>query len=225
MLPVLMGVFALKNVRVFYKKKSLLRFISHLDMNRFMIRILRKTDIPIWYTEGFNTHPYITFALPLSLGFESDYEVMDIRLTDENYPLERVTEQLRIVMPEYIEVIKTDIPVMKPGRIAFAEFLISFDSSICDTLHKFFAQDRIVCTKKNKKGETKEIDISEKINIKNISCEGEVTKLIVILPAGSGENINPVLVIDALNGFCGDGLPCYTVTRTALYDDDNNLFK
>ena len=79
------GVFVLKNVRLFFKKDGPLRFVSHLDMNRVMTRILRLSKVPVWYTEGFNPHPYITFALPLSLGFSSEYEVMDFRLDDDNF--------------------------------------------------------------------------------------------------------------------------------------------
>ena len=45
-----------------------------------MQRSLRRAGIPLWYTEGFNRHPYVTFAAPLSLGFEGLQETMDIRL-------------------------------------------------------------------------------------------------------------------------------------------------
>ncbi len=62
----------MKNVRVFYSKKGRMKFISHLDMNRFMTRMILKSGLPVWYTEGFNPRPYLTFALPLSLGFESE---------------------------------------------------------------------------------------------------------------------------------------------------------
>ena len=52
----------MRTVRVFYKKLGRLKFISHLDMNRFMLRALRLSGLPVWYTEGFNPHPYATFA-------------------------------------------------------------------------------------------------------------------------------------------------------------------
>ena len=64
--------FAMRNVRLFYKKLGNMKFVSHLDMSRFIIKVIRMSKIPVWYSEGFNPHPYITFALPLSLGFESD---------------------------------------------------------------------------------------------------------------------------------------------------------
>ena len=58
-------------VRLVFSKTGRARYISHLDLNRTMARVLRRAGIPLWYTEGFNKHPYITFAAPLSLGCES----------------------------------------------------------------------------------------------------------------------------------------------------------
>ena len=79
-----------------------MRFISHLDMTRFMSRTIRRAELPVWYTEGFNPHLYMTFALPLSLGFESDYEVVDIRLLDDNYDISTLPLLLNGVCPTYI---------------------------------------------------------------------------------------------------------------------------
>lgn len=207
----------LKSVRVFYKKNGRMRFVSHLDMNRFMTRIIRRTDIPVWYTEGYNTHAYITFALPLSLGFESEYEIMDFKLNDESYSLEKVKSQLMSVMPEYIEIIKVAEPVNKVAKLSFAEFNIWLDDKIGDELEEFLAGD-IICTKKNKKGVEKQIDIGAKIVSYRID-EDEKTLLDIILPAGSADNINPSLLLDEFFKKRENSV-YYFVTRTMLFDDD-----
>ena len=67
----------MRNVRIFYKKIGRMKFISHLDMTRFMSRLISKSKIPVWYTEGFNRHIYMNFAVPLSLGFEGLYEILE----------------------------------------------------------------------------------------------------------------------------------------------------
>ena len=97
-------VFALKSVRLFYTKHGRMRFISHLDMTRFMARVIRRAELPVWYTEGFNPHLYMTFALPLSLGFESEYEAVDIRLLQDDYDLSILCDKLNAVCPEYIQI-------------------------------------------------------------------------------------------------------------------------
>lgn len=212
-------VYALKNVRLFYKKKGRMKFISHLDMNRFFIRILRKSGIPIWYTEGFNPHPYITFAAPLSLGFESDYEIMDFRLTDDEFPLKKAEEILKGVVPEYIEIIKISEPVMKAGKIGFAGFVLTFESQeTAELFEKFILSDTVTVSKKTKKGEIKVLDVKDKIN-DVIRTDKKVS---LILPA-SNDNVNPSIIVSAFNEKAGKE---YYVEylRNALYNEEKKLF-
>lgn len=214
----------MKNVRIIYKKKSLLKFVSHLDMNRFMTRVLRRTNIPFWYTEGFNTHLYINFALPLSLGFESDYEVMDLKITDDNYSFEQAKKELERVMPEYIEVVSVSAPWMKNAEIAFAEFFIEFENAdFVETLNAFLTREEILMDKKNKKGITKTVNLAEKIKCFSIAVMDGKTVLKITLPAGSSENINPVLLLDAIKNENGC-LPDYDVIRHSILNGNLELF-
>lgn len=214
----------MKNVRIIYKKKSLLKFVSHLDMNRFMTRVLRRTDIPFWYTEGFNTHLYINFALPLSLGFESDYEIMDLKLTDDAYSFEDAKKELERVMPEYIEIVSVASPWMKNAEIAFAEFRVSFeDGNFADALNAFLSKTEILTQKKSKKGVIKTVNLTEKIKSFSVDTIGDKAVLKITLPAGSSENINPVLLLDALKNE-NEYLPDYDITRTAVYNNNLELF-
>ncbi len=216
----------MKSVRLFYKKRSRMRFISHLDMTRFMTRILRRASLPVWYTEGFNPHLYITFALPLSLGFESDYEVMDIRLTDDTYPIDTLCDTLNAVCPPYINFFKAAEPLKKAGAVAFADFSVSFDDggALADSLKSFLSSDSITVQKKTKKGEIKEIQVSDKIKSFSVETTGGNTTLSIRLPAGSVDNLNPELILSAFFEN-GNDYYCYIITRTAIYDGDLNLFE
>ena len=40
-------------------------YISLLDMQRVMQRVLKRSALPVWHTLGFNPHIYMTFALSL----------------------------------------------------------------------------------------------------------------------------------------------------------------
>ena len=203
-------------------KKDRLKFVSHLDMNRFMTRILILSKIPVWYTEGFNPHPYLTFALPLSLGFESDYEIMDIRIIDDNFSNEQVMMDLNKVMPEYMNVFKVADIISKPGKIAFAQFKITFSEFPDDLsykLSKFLMSESIVVEKKGKKGRISTIDLAPKIKDFSIDIEDDKLILKIILPAGSTDNVNPTLLLDAY-----ENLPYYRVTRTMIYDTEKKEF-
>lgn len=213
----------MRSVRIFYKKKGDMKFVSHLDLNRFMIRMIRKSGIPVWYSEGFNPHPYITFALPLSLGFESEYEVMDVRLDDDNFKNEDVLKELSAQMTEGIEFLEASNPIMKVGEVAFASFSIDFDedfAAILDNLISFLSSEHIYSEKKTKKGAIRILDLKE--FIKDFAIEGN--KLKITLAAGGSNNLNPKLILDEFRETLNDKLPPYLITRTMLYNLEMERF-
>ena len=220
-------VFALKNVRLFFKKSGPLRFVSHLDMNRVMTRLLRLSKVPIWYTEGFNRHPYITFALPLSLGFSSEYEVMDFRLDNDDFAIKTAEKMLADVCPEGIEVIALKEPIFKSGKITFADFEITFfaDSGANkEGLEGFLSSPEIIVSKKTKKGGVKEVDLADKIKTYEV-ISAEELKLKLRLPAGGEDNINPKILIDKYLSDIGGNSGFYTVVRTGLFLADGTKFE
>lgn len=216
-------VFALKNVRIFFKKTGRLKFVSHLDMTRFMSRLITKSKIPVWYTEGFNQHVYMNFALPLSLGYEGYYEVMDFRLTDDNYDLEKCLNQMKAVAPQDIEFFAIAEPVMHMKEIGWADFVLSFEdagSSVLEKLNDFLNWDAIICEKVGKKGKVKQIDLIPKIN--GFKIEGN--ELLIRLVAGTEDNLNPSLVMTTFFEQSGIEPLFYTVKRTAILDKKLNMF-
>jgi radical SAM-linked protein len=203
-----------------------MRFISHLDMTRFMARAIRRAELPVWYTEGFNPHLYMTFALPLSLGFESDYSVLDIRVLDDDYDISTIPEKLNAVCPPYIRFFDVAEPIKKAGDVAAAKFSITFDDNgeISDALNQFLSRESITVLKKTKKGDIKEIEVADKIKGFSVDKKDGNTLLKIILPAGSTENLNPELF---LNKFFEENgkYYCYVITRTSVLDADRNPFK
>ncbi|MCQ2440974.1 MAG: TIGR03936 family radical SAM-associated protein [Clostridia bacterium] len=217
----------MKNVRLFYTKKGRMKFVSHLDMNRFMIRTVRKAKLPIWYTEGFNPHPYITFALPLSLGFQSSYEIMDIRLTDDNYDINGICEKLNAVCPEYIEFFDACEPILKTRAVAFAHYNITFDDNkkILSLFLEFLNKESITVSKKTKKGDIKQFDILPKIKDLDIKEKNGNTHLSLTLPAGSTDNVNPELLITAFYEQTNTDYYCYSVERDLILDENLKPFR
>lgn len=211
----------MKSVRIFYKKLGSMKFVSHLDMTRFMSRLISKSQIPVWYTEGFNQHIYMNFALPLSLGFEGLYEVLDIRLIDDEYSLEDVLSALKNVAVKDIEFVSVSEPQMQMKNIGFAKYELEFENFVfADVLDKFLKQEQILCQKTGKKGKIKEIDLIPKIKSFEITENG----INMTLVAGSEDNLNPSLVMDAFFNQCGISPVYYTVARTMIYNKDGGKF-
>lgn len=217
-------VFAMKNVRIYYKKLDRMKFVSHLDMTRFMSRVITRSKIPVWYTEGFNQHIYMNFALPLSLGFESECEIVDIRLTDDSFELGEVLKALSSVSIDGVEFTDVKEPVLPTKEIGFSVFELKVDgmneevkAALCD----FLSWDAILCEKVGKKGKVKQIDLIPKIRNWSLSEDS----LTLTLVAGSEDNLNPSLVLSTFFEQTNTAPLDYSVTRTAILDKNGNDFK
>lgn len=213
----------MKSVRIFYAKTGRMKFVSHLDMNRLMPRLIRKSGLPVWYTEGFNRHIYINYAVPLSLGFEGVYEVMDIRLTDDRFDIGKVTDILNSVSVPGLEFLRSAEPVKPTKDIVYAEYSAEFentDSDFAEKAEKFFSQPSVICRKTGKKGKIREINIIPLIKKWEINSN----KINLTLTAGNENNLNPTVVINAFFENCGIAPVYYTVKRLALFDSEENLF-
>lgn len=97
-------------VRLFFSKTGRAKYISALDLITCFQRAIRRTDIPIWHTQGFNPHTYVNVNLPLSLGSEGINESMDIKLT-ERTDFDVVRDKLNAVLPPDIRIIRAALPV------------------------------------------------------------------------------------------------------------------
>lgn len=188
--------------------------------------MIHKTGIDVWYTEGFNPHPYVNFAVPLSLGFQSEYEVMDIRVTDDSLKNEEIAEKLSNVFPNDIELISVSDPVDKTGKIAYAEYRITFESNeeINKKVVHFLSFGDMTVTKTSKRGKEITIDASEKIRKIATDFPSGQAVINLILPVGN-ETINPTLIINKLFSEEKTGNIPVSITRTMLYKEDLTVFR
>lgn len=215
-------------VRIKFSKLGESKYISHLDLMRCMSRAVRRAKLPLWYTEGFNPHPYMTFALPLSLGSESVCEFMDIRIEGDISNAE-IMLKLNDVMPE--SIIITDIyePVYDAKLITYAEFDVTFndvDEAFASQLTALLSEGELIVKKISKKGRNKvmkEIDLREHIKNYVINTVDDKCVLTIVLPAGSTVNINPSLLVGLVKEQIAD---VYTDTlRKTLFTADMKIFK
>lgn len=219
----------MKSVRIWFKKDYECRYISHLDLNRCMLRALHKSKLPVWHTEGFNPHPFATFPLPLSLGFRGVNECMDVKLEDDNYSLKEIINKLNVCLPRGIQVFDVTEPVMKAGKIAFAEFSIKLSSEnanttvISEKLSAFLALEKIEIEKRSKKG-LKTVDIKQGIKKFEIEEKFDFVLLNVVLSAGSSDNVNPNLLVSAFEKYSALTVDS-DITRNDLYNSEMELFR
>lgn len=213
-------------VRAIFEKSGRAKYISHLDLNRCMLRIFRRSRLPIWYTEGFNPHPYYSFALALSLGFESKCEILDFNLNEE-MPFDEVRDRLNAVMPEGMRIVSVAEQVQKITAIAKAEytFVLSTEtpSELMTAIEELLGSPEILIEKKTKKG-IKEVDIKPDMEV--VSCEllENGVAMTMRLPAGTQTNYNPTLFFEALRKSTKISFEPERICRTGILCENNENF-
>ena len=187
----------MKNVRIWFSKTGTARYISHLDLARCMSRALRRAHLPVWYTEGFSPRIAMNFAVPLSLGFESPRESMDIRLL-EDVEKGDLLQRLNAGLPEDVRAFDVTEPVMPVNDVAFADYHLTFTGEgVCSALQGLLAQSEITVMKHSKKGD-KPVDIRPYFEAASLIPLPEGCEVHCVLPAGNFGGINPMLLGEAL---------------------------
>ena len=195
----------MQNIRIWFEKRGRAKYISHLDLMRAMTRAVRRAQLPLWYTEGFNPHPYLAFPLPLPLGQEGLREAMDLRLID-GMPLDEIRKRLNEVLPEGIQVLSVAEPWSKAGEIKAAVYRIAI---ACDApeawieqAEALLKQGNLTAKKMGKKGHRKvekEIALAPLIMSYGLRAQDGIAILECTLAAGSEMNLNPALLLGALD--------------------------
>ncbi|MCL2086531.1 MAG: TIGR03936 family radical SAM-associated protein [Oscillospiraceae bacterium] len=209
------------DVRVFFSKTGIAKYISHLDLYRTVQRALKRAKLPVWETQGFNRHIYLTFALPLSLGTQGCRESMDMRLVSP-LPFDEMSLRLNNALCNSIRILETATPIMKHTMIKKAEYKIA-DINI-ETFGEFLNSEKIEVEKKTKKKKTL-IDL--KPFIEGVKLND--TDITLTLPAGNDFNINPVLLIEGYKNFMSEKERALvaegSLTRTRVLTADGEEFR
>lgn len=124
-----------QRLRITFGKAGPLRYTSNLDMAKIWERVLRRADLPLLYTRGFNTRPRISLAMPLPLGISSECEILDISLRERlNFCEASLREQLLAVSPQGLSIAAiTEVDPRSSSlqsRISSAEYRIRFHDAL-----------------------------------------------------------------------------------------------
>jgi radical SAM-linked protein len=207
------GGLAVNRYVIKFSKDGVIRYISHLDLLRLFKRSFKRVGIKLQYSQGFNPHPKMSFAQPLSLGYSASAEYLEFDTT-EPYKTEEIIDKLNSVMPEGILVSACDeLPVGGKTLAALteaADYEIripvdgSFPADIGERTRQFMEQAQIKVTKHQKKsGKDIEIDVRPMIHEMNGMVNNNIIMLTIKLAAGSTANLSPEIVLSAFSNFAG----------------------
>ena len=170
--------------RLLFTKTGRARYISHLDLMRTFQRAFFRAGIPLKHTEGFNPHPFISIALPLSVGYSSQCEILEFVLLD-GVPREAVPRRLTAAMPEGILVHSCYPAERKLKELTYVNYIINMEyeegrpQETETALKNLLSRDSLVVRKKSKKAKAgfTEVDLIPLIHSWNIQCQRDAMTL------------------------------------------------
>ena len=188
-----------------FSKGEGIKFISHLDLMRTIQRIIRRSEVPIEYSKGFNPHMALSLAQPLSVGVYSDGEYMDIVLTEKMQvddilarlneaapPTIRFFEATPIEIVENVKRVPQAMALLDAGRYIIKLKLVN-EENVEEKMASLLNENAWETLKKNKKGE-KMADIKPLVKeLKYWVKDGELV-INALIATGSRENLSADLL-------------------------------
>ncbi|PKM59038.1 MAG: hypothetical protein CVU99_15540 [Firmicutes bacterium HGW-Firmicutes-4] len=170
-----------------FKRSTPLRFLSHLDQQRLFQRAFRRANMPVEYSQGFNPHPRMSFALAMSVGLTSDGEYGEV-IVSEDIDVETFISRMNQVLPNGLEIVTAKICGEGVGSLSAAlsksVYMIRIKvvpgtdlATLAETIESYLALPQILIQKRNKKGKYVEKDIRPFIESIAVFADSETDKV------------------------------------------------
>ena len=184
-----------------FEKGERIRHIGHLDIQRSVQRGLRRSGLPVAYSNGFNPHILVTFASALSTGACGKREIMDVTM-EEDVSEQEFMEKMNRAMPPEMQLSEaravdrkhSSLPPML--RAARHDLLIreeKYAARLIDAIPSMMARETIPAMRKTKTA-LKECDIKPLI----FELNGEGKHLYATLVLTEWESCKPGMLMEAL---------------------------
>ncbi|WP_250277620.1 TIGR03936 family radical SAM-associated protein [[Clostridium] colinum] len=213
--------------RLKFSKTGKIKYTGHLDLLKIFQRAIKRANLPISYSQGFNPHQIMSFAIPLPLGMESEAEYIDMQF-DIHLNEEDIKNTLNKTMPigmEILNVIKLkEGQKSAPSIVCIGEYEVILDKNISkNNIDKFLSRKEINVeriSKKRGKEIVKTVNIREDIfNIDYIDSN----KIKILISTGSSKNLKPDVLIETLYKFLNLNYEKYKIhyKRVGLFNENN----
>ena len=214
--------------RMLFEKTGTSVWVSHLDLMRIFQRAFRRAGLLLKHSQGFTPRAIVSIALPLSVGMESQCELLDFELEDGSVP---DAEQINSVLPAGIRILSiySDERKIKDLTHLRAHLTLTYDQGVPSDaeqgIRALFAQESLIMEKHSRKGLTS-------VNILPMLCDFKMeqtdanTLVWDVLVCAQNPSLNPQLLVSALELYAPqwkpDGVFC---NRMEIYDAEGNVFR
>lgn len=207
-----------------FRKTDTVRHLGLLDLQRTMQRALRRSGLPVRYSDGFNPHIVMSFASALSTGIPGDAELLDVSLDKEVTPEECLNRMIAVLPPTLpvtrIRLVEDSFP--KLGAVLEqAEYRICLTGKdakkIADAIPSFLSQKEIMALRKTKRQEMM-VDIKPMIHELTVKTNAQTDSVILTTRVSFIEaaTLKPELLLRSLSSFANASLFHSQIRRIRL---------
>ena len=217
--------------RIMFEKTGTAVWISHLDLMRLFQRAFKRAGLPLKHTQGFNPRPSVSIALPLSVGVESECELLDFELdTAELLSNAQIVHRLNMALVDGVKVLDCYDDGGKLRDLAYlrCKLTLEYDQACTgavEVIRELLSKSSVTVPKKTKNG-IQDQDIIPMILDCNICSEGEKQVTLDMVICCQNPTLNPMQVVEAIRLYLPEYAPDFThCRRIALYDRQHVKFK
>ena len=218
--------------RLLFEKTGRAVWISHLDLMRLFQRAFKRADLPLKHTQGYNPRPSVSIALPLSVGVESNCELLDFDLDGDKVANRIVRGKLNDYLVPGIRVIKVYDNGQKIKHLALLDTVVTleYDAGVpvdgVQKLQELFSREEVLVEKKTKAGDIVDQNIVEMIKSMEVEQADEHTILLKARICCQNPTLNPAQLHGAIVRHMPEMKPDFVKSeRMELYDQEGNIFR
>lgn len=218
--------------RLLFSKTGRAKYISHLDLMRTFQRAFSRAGIQIKHTEGFNPHPFVSIALPLSVGYSSQCEILEFGLVG-GATAEEVPARLTAAMPEGIVIHKCYPAEKAVKHLSFVNYIMNMEYEegrpleAETALKELLSRESLVIRKRSKKAKSgfTEVDLIPLIKSWTLEC-GRDTMTLDAVVCAQNPGLNPELIRSAFCELYPQFTPDFvSFHRRAVLDENGEAFR
>ena len=217
--------------RALFEKVGNAAYISHLDLMRLFQRSFKRAGLPLTHTKGFNPRPSVSIALPLSLGVESQCELLDFDLEGESVPCEEIKERINRCLTEGVRILEVYENAAKLKHLSYlaCEVTLEYDAGIPEgaeeQIAKMFQTQELVVEKKGKNGITEQNIIPMILSLQVTVGNSNALCLDATICC-QNPTLNPAQLVAAIEKYLPDLAPDFVrICRKEIYNTDKEIFR
>lgn len=217
--------------RALFEKTGNAVYISHLDLMRLFQRAFKRAGLPLTHTKGFNPRPSVSIALPLSLGVESQCELLDFDLEGSRISCDEIKNRLNPMLVDGVRILDVyeDAGKLKNLSLLACQVTLEYDAGIPENavgrIASLFQQNEVLVDKKSKNGITEQniIPMIRRISVSPVNPRELQLECLICC---QNPTLNPAQLHAAVCKYLPELAPDFVrYRRLEVYDNNETVFR